>query len=477
VSIPRILISADRSSAGKTTIAMGLGSLLCKRGIRVQPFKVALDYIDPSYHTELTGRPCRNLDGFLMSDGTILESFSRGVRGAEFALIEGVRGLYEGLEARSEVGSTAQIAKLLRCPVVLVVDARSITRSTAALVRGYQEFDREVDIRGVILNQIGSHVHAQKAIEAIESYTDVKVLGAIPRSSDMRLLMRHLGLVPAIEGKLTDRRQFEHSVSTIEHMLSEYVDIDALMEIAREAPPLRLPPVPEQEEPSFDVRVGVAMDEAFNFYYPENIESLQQAGAEVVPFSPVRESHLPDVDGLYIGGGYPELFAEELSDNSGMRQEILEASMGGMPIFAECGGLLYLARSISIDVEGFLASLEGKRVEQRRQTYEMVGVVPAHATMGERHVVRYTVGTLTTDTPIGAAGTHLKGHEFHHSHLEGLPHDVSLAISLSRGEGIDGAMDGFLSKRTLAQYCHIHALSYRGFAPSFVEACKTFKRA
>jgi len=475
VSIPRILISADRSSAGKTTIAMGLGSLLCKRGIRVQPFKVALDYIDSSYHTELTGRPCRNLDGFLMSDDTILESFSRGVKGAELALIEGVRGLYEGLEATSDVGSTAQIAKLLRCPVVLVINARSITRSAAAIVRGYQEFDRKVNIRGVILNQIGSQAHAQKTIEAIETYTDVKVLGAIPRSSEMRLVMRHLGLVPAIEGKLTDRKQFERRVSTIERMLSEHVDIDALVKIAREAPPLKLPPVPEQGESPSDVRVGVAMDEAFNFYYPENIESLQQAGAQVVPFSPLRDPHLPDVDGLYIGGGYPELFAEELSSNWGMRQDILEASRSGMPIFAECGGLLYLARSISIDVDGFLASLEGKKVEQHRESYEMVGVVPAHATMGERHVVRYTAGTLTRDTPIGAAGTHLKGHEFHHSHLRGLPQDAPLVLSLSRGEGIDGSMDGFLSGQTLAQYCHIHALSYRGFAPSFVKACKSFK--
>jgi len=476
VSTSRILIAADRSSAGKTTITMGLGSLLSKRGVRVQPFKVALDYIDSSYHTELTGRACRNLDGFLMSDDTILESFSKGVDGADLALIEGVRGLYEGLEARSDVGSTAQIAKLLSCPVVLVVNARSITRSAAALVEGYRQFDREVDIRGVILNQIGSSAHAEKAVEAIESYTDVRVLGVIPRTDEMTLTMRHLGLVPALEGKLVDRDRFEQRVRTIEHILSEHVDIDALLRIAREAAPLPLPRPAERHEPSAEVRVGVAMDEAFNFYYPENLEALEGAGAVVVPFSPVRDAHMPDVDGLYLGGGYPELFAESLEHNEDMRAEILGASSSGMPVFAECGGLLYLARSISIDVEGFLASLEGRTAEQHKSTYEMVGALPADAVMGKRRVVRYTVGTFTEDTPIGGAGTHIKGHEFHHSSLEGLKSDATFALSLSRGVGIDGKKDGFLCERTLAQYSHIHALSYRGFAPCFVAACKTFKR-
>lgn len=476
MNTPRILIAADRSSAGKTTITMGLGSLLSKRGIRVQPFKVALDYIDSSYHTELTGRACRNLDGFLMSDDTILESFSRGVEGADLALIEGVRGLYEGVEAKSDVGSTAQIAKLLRCPVVLVINARSITRSAAALVEGYRQFDRDVDIRGVILNQVGSGVHAQKAVEAIETYTHVPVLGVIPRASEMGLMMRHLGLVPALEGKLVDRHRFEQRIRTIEHILSEHVDIEALLRIAREAPPLHLPFAPQEHEHSHEVRVGVALDEAFNFYYPENLEALEEAGAQLVPFSPIGDEHMPDVDGIYLGGGYPELFADRLEHNETMRADILDASNRGMPIFAECGGLLYLASSISIDVEGFLASLEGRGTEQHRVSHEMVGVVPANAVMGKRRVVRYTVGTLTRNTPIGAAGSHIKGHEFHHSSIEGLKSDTTFALSLSRGEGIVGSMDGFLWRSTLAQYTHIHALSYRRFAPSFVDACKTFKR-
>ena len=451
---PRIIIAGDRSSSGKTTIVAGLLSALRGRGLGVQPFKVAMDYIDPSYHTWITGRSCRNLDGYLMTRAAVEEIYAHAAKGADIAVIEGVRGLYEGYDG--DLGSTAQIAKLLRTPVIFVVDARSITRSCAALVKGYMDFDRKVQFQGVILNKVGSERHAQKAIKEIEQHAGVEVVGVIRRNEDMHLAMRHLGLVPVLEGKAR-HEGFAERVDRIRQIVEEGLDLDRILEIAKEAQPL-----PEVEPYLYrenalgqDLRIGVAQDEAFNFYYRDNLEMIELAGAQVVPFSPVHDRTLPPVDGIYIGGGYPELYARELSENSGMRQSLLRAHEKDLPIYAECGGLMYLAREIEWDGE--------------RQ--EMVGLVPGRSRRGCTRVVSYVHGALAQDCPLGPKGAAIMGHEFHHSEML-MDEGVRYAIRLERGTGIKDGWDGMCEGNLLASYTHIHSASFRGFPGEFLRACR-----
>ncbi len=482
-SIPRVLISADRSSSGKTTISMGLMAALVSRGYKVQPFKVALDYIDPSYHTEITGRFCRNLDGYLMDENGILDVYTHACEAgdhADIAIIEGVRGLYEGFESLSDLGSTAQIAKILKCPVIFVINARSITRSSAALVSGYKNFDPDVEIAGVILNNIGGLRHAEKAKEAIEYYTGVPVIGIVPRDPSMQISMRHLGLMPALEGRrrLGDGG-FEARLRGIEEIINKGIDVDCFLKIASSAKPLRSPENSVFSRTStgsttYKPKIGVALDEAFNFYYHDNIDLLELAGAEIVYFSPVKDPLLPEVDGLYIGGGYPELFAAELEANKSMRSDIKKASSEGMPIYAECGGLMYLTEKISTGVPGKGTYHDASMPES---TYSMVGALPGHTIMGKTRVVSYNIGTLEKDCIIGKKGNIFKGHEFHHSEIREIPEDAEFAITISRGTGIKDDRDGLISGNTLGSYAHLHGVAYRELADSLVEAARKFRES
>ncbi len=454
---PRILLAGDRSSSGKTTIVAGLLSALGGRGLKVQPFKVAMDYIDPSYHTWITGRHCRNLDGYLMPPSAVREIYAHAAEGADISVIEGVRGLYEGYEG--DLGSTAQIAKMLQTPVIFVVDARSITRSAAALVKGYMDFDPGVEIKGVILNKVGSERHAEKARAEIERYAGVEVVGVIGRNDSMHLAMRHLGLVPVLEGK-TRHEGFEERLDRIREIVEEGLDLDRILEIAGTAGPL--PEVALDLYRRCDVgrgvKIGVATDEAFNFYYRDNLELMELSGAKVVPFSPVHDTALPDVDGIYIGGGYPELYVRELSENQGMRASLERAHERDLPIYAECGGLMYLAREIEWDGE--------------RQ--EMVGLVPGKARRGSIRVVSYVHGHVARECALGPAGEPIMGHEFHHSEML-MDEKADYAIRLERGTGIKDGWDGFCEGRMVASYSHIHSASYRGFPSNFIKACNRKK--
>ncbi len=475
ISIPRVLLSADRSSSGKTTITIGILAALIARGYNVQPFKVGLDYIDPSYHSEITGRRARNIDGYLMDKNAVLDVYTHACEadgGVDIAIIEGVRGLYEGFESLSDLGSTAQVAKQLDCPVIFIINARSITRSAAALVNGYKNFDTDVNIAGVILNNVGGGRHAKKAKEAIEHYTGLPVIGIIPRDNSMQISMRHLGLVPALEGR---RRvdDFDERIGAIENIITKGIDIDRVIEIAKSAEPLEKP---NSTSTIFTPRslkdtgtrptIGVALDEAFNFYYHDNIELLELAGANIKYFSPIHDAHLPDVDGLYIGGGYPELFAAELEANESMRNDIKEASAAGLPIYAECGGLMYLTEKLTTGVKG-----KGTyhMADMPESTHEMVGALPGHTLMGHTRVVSYNIGTLEMDTVIGQSGNSFKGHEFHHSEIVDLPSDAKFAIKLSRGVGIIDGWDGLTVNNTIGSYAHLHGVSYRELAESFVK--------
>ncbi|WP_406670161.1 Ni-sirohydrochlorin a,c-diamide synthase [Methanolobus sp. ZRKC4] len=470
-NIPRILLSAGSSSSGKTTITIGLLAALVEAGYKVQPYKVGLDYIDPSYYSEITGRRARNIDGFLMDEEGVRDVFIHGAEAdgdADIAIIEGVRGLYEGFDSFTDTGSTAQIAKILKCSVILIINARSITRSAAALVNGFKEFDRDVHIAGVILNNIGGPRHAKKATEAIEHYTGIPVIGVIRRNNSMKISMRHLGLVPAIE----ERRRadnFDERIDFIKNTIKEGVQVDRLLEMAHEAPDLERPSKTvfspreiEDEHPA----IGVAFDEAFNFYYHDNIELLEMAGAEIKYFSPIHDSKLPDVDGLYLGGGYPELFAAKLENNVSMRDDILDASRSGLPIYAECGGLMYLTEKLSTGVKGKGAH---HMAEMPESTHEMVGALPGHTLMGHKRVVSYNIGSLAMDAVIGKTGNSFRGHEFHHSEVTGIPKDAKFAIKLSRGTGIIDGWDGLTVNNTLGCYAHLVASSYREFTKSFVD--------
>ena len=439
---------------------VGIMALLREKGRVVQPYKVGLDYIDPSYHSMITGRQGENLDGFLMPARAVTEAFVHSAEGADIAVIEGVRGLYEGLESISDVGSTAQIAKTLKAPVILIVDAQSITRSAAAIVKGYHEFDRKVNIRGVILNKIGSERHAEKARMAIEKYTRIDVLGAIPRTNAMKLTMRHLGLIPAREGA-SRVDGFGAKLEKIEETISENLDIDRIAAIAAEAPPIKkLKPGIFVRGNDAGVKIGVAMDESFNFYYKDNLDLLELKGAELTYFSPVHDREIPEVDGLIVGGGYPEIFAAELAANEGMRRSVREASAKGMPIYAECGGLMYL--------------MQGLETEDGR-CHEMAGVFGGTAAMKHVRTIGYVAGRFSMDTPIGQEDAMFKGHEFHHSLITDVPSDARFAYRLDRGTGIRNGLDGLMKENTLASYTHLHAASYVPFAGKFVESCAVYK--
>lgn len=450
VDYPRVLLAGDRSSSGKTTLVAGLLYSLCSKKMNVQSYKVALDYIDPSYHTWITGRWCRNLDGHLMTEKIIREIYAHAAEDADLTVIEGVRGLYEGYEG--DRGSTAQIAKMLKAPVILVVDARSITRSAAALVKGYMDFDPQVNIRGVILNKVGGTRHARKAIAAIQDHTGAEVLGVIPREDDMHLSMRHLGLVPMLEG---ERRHqgFLERLENIRQVVEEGLNIDRILEIADEAEPLEMPEIDLYQRSDYGqgARIGVALDEAFNFYYRDNIELMELAGAKVVPVSPLHDTSLPEIDGLYIGGGYPELYAEELSKNKSMIASIIQAHEKGVPIFAECGGLIYLS----------------KEMEYSGEVRPQVGLIPGRSRMGDRRIVSYTEGHFVRNCSFGPKGSSFLGHEFHHSELL-LDKEVEYAIKLDRGTGIRDGMDGIVDGDLMASYCHFHGASYREYPKHFI---------
>lgn len=453
----QILITGDRSGSGKTSITLALTALLTKK-YRVQTFKVGMDYIDPSYLAAASGRPCRNLDSFALSTDQIQEIFSYGCRDADIALVEGVRGLYEGAEALNDTGSTAAIAKELDLPVILVVSAQSITRSAAALVKGFQTFDPKIRIAGVILNNVKGGSHKAKAVTAIEHYCKVPVIGAIPRMEEMHLTMRHLGLVPYREG--AGKGDFDARIHTITEMIEQYVDLDQLLSLMKNCD------IPLHRSPSFerlvepDIKIGVAFDEAFNFYYADLFDVLPSLGVMPVMFSPVHDS-LPDADGYIFGGGYPELYSRELESNQKMREAIRAVSKNGTPIYAECGGLMYLTDRIVLN-----AGWQGAAEEQH---YAMCGVFPGETRMPARRVVSYVIGTSDVNSPVGAAQFH--GHEFHHSDVVLSP-DTRYAYRLNRGIGIQDNLDGAVTGNTLGSYTHLHPVGSKGMFEHFVRTCR-----
>ncbi|NLM29383.1 MAG: hydrogenobyrinic acid a,c-diamide synthase (glutamine-hydrolyzing) [Methanomicrobiales archaeon] len=439
--IPRFIIAGTHSGCGKTTLASGLMAALTARGFAVQPFKVGPDFIDPTHHSAICGRISRNLDPFMMGEESVRETFLSATAGADIAVVEGAMGLYDGLEG-GDTASTAHVAKILDAPVILVVDAGGASRSVHAMVRGYAGFDPAVRVAGVIFNRIGSPRH-RAMIEVTKS---VPACGWVPRRKDLAVRSRHLGLEMASE---------DDTMARFGAVVEETCDIAGIVDLARSAPPLPAPPEPP-DRPEAHVRIGVANDAAFCFYYADNLDRLARAGAELVSFSPMID-RLPDVDALYIGGGYPELHAEALSA-SRCREDVQRAVDDGMPVFAECGGLMYLSED--------LTTADGD--------YPMAGVLPASAVMTDRiQALGYVEARVVGATAVLAPDTSFRGQEYHYSRLEPAP-DARFALELLRGRGIDGGRDGLVAQNAVGQYTHAYFTA--GFAERLVQAAGTYRR-
>lgn len=456
-----LLISAAHKSSGKTTIALGLCAALAARGLRVQPFKKGPDYIDPMWLGAAAGRACHNLDFYTMGRDEIRDTFARYASGADVSLIEGNKGLYDGLDLEGS-NSNAALAKLLDAPVVLVIDAQGMTRGIAPLILGYQAFDPEIRIAGVILNKLGGSRHESKLRAVIEHYTNVPVLGAVHSSPELEIVERHLGLIPSNETSLASLR-----IERIAEAVARQVDLDRLLAVARTAPILECASPAEPPLPAPDVRIGVARDAAFNFYYPGDLEALRAAGAKLVEINMLCDAHLPEIDGLFVGGGFPETQMERLETNASMRADIRQAIENGLPVYAECGGLMYLARSLTWN----------------GRTCEMVGSIPGDAVMHERPVGRgYIRLRETGKTPWPPADQTLRpseiaGHEFHYSSLENLSPGLEFAYDVLRGTGVDGHHDGIVYKNMLAGYAHLRDVAGNRWAARFVGHVRACKQA
>jgi cobyrinic acid a,c-diamide synthase len=458
VQTERLMIAAPQGRSGKTAVAIGLCATLRARGIKVKPFKKGPDYIDPSWLTAAAGIPCSNLDLFMFDRATLVKGFREDCEGTDLALIEASMGLYDSPLEDGE-GSSAWLARELQVPVILVVNCSRMTRSAAAMVCGYINFEPGTPVAGVILNHVGNPRHEQTIVKAVEHHCGIPVLGAIPRDDRLVIRERHLGIVP-----LQEQAEAVTMIDRIGAVLRQYADIDRILEIARgshrlprfarndDGDPVIASSAATKQSSMSPVKIGVLADKAFSFYYPENLNALQQNGAQLIYIDSFRDNHLPAVDALYIGGGFPELYAAELEANSGLRRDISEGVESGMPVYAECAGLMYLCRSV----------IRGGRA------YGMCGVIPADAAIEKKPQGHgYVSAEVTGRNPYFPAGTLLRGHEFHYSRLLNVGR-TRYAYRMTRGYGMDGKNDGFIYKNVLASYMHLHASGVPSWAVNFV---------
>jgi cobyrinic acid a,c-diamide synthase len=441
----RAVIAGTGSAVGKTTISTGIMRALSNE-YDVQPFKAGPDYIDPTYHGLATGNISRNLDSFFMSEDQIREGFQRAMKisNADFGIVEGVRGLYEGISSLNDVGSTASIAKALNAPVILILNSRSLVKSAAAIVIGFKTLDPRIKIEGVILNYIKNRKHYLKTKEAVEKLADTTVIGGITRNDSIKVEERHLGLVPAIE-----RQNILKSIEKWGEVMAENIDLDALISIMKGSGKLSGGRAPLWDEGNRNkVKIGVAMDEVFTFYYRENLEALEANNADIIPFSPLHDEELPDVDGIYIGGGYPEIFANELESNKSMRNSILKFHNEGNPIYAECGGLMYLSKSIN--------------------NRDMCNIFNYPSKMTKNvQALSYVISEAQRDNIILKKGETFRGHEFHYSKVDIGNYKPKFAFKILRGKGIFGSQDGLMENNTVASYVHTHVAACPQFGLNF----------
>jgi cobyrinic acid a,c-diamide synthase len=456
VRIPRVLIAGVRGGGGKTLVALGLTAAWRRQGLEVAPFKKGPDYIDAAWLTTAAGRPCRNLDLFLMTPETVAGSFTAAAADAGVAITEGNRGLYDGMDAEGSY-STAELAKLLRIPVVLVVDCTKATRTVAAIVLGCQRLDPEVPVEGVVLNRVGGRRHESVLRDAVERTCGLPVLGAIPRLSRQLLPERHLGLVPPPE-----HGQLEDAIQEAADVADRHLDMKAIRSVAEQAPDLSLTAGAPPAAPPKTVRIGVFRDPAFQFYYPENLEALDRHGAMLVEISPIVDSEIPPVDGLYLGGGFPETLAPALAANRPFLDSLRRLADGGLPIYAECGGAVFLGESLLF---------EGRQ-------HDMAAVLPVSFAFDRRPQGHgYTMLDTVRENPYFDVGQALRGHEFHYTYLRAPDaKDLTFAFRMRRGHGFDGQRDGLCHRNVLACYTHLHALGTERWAPSVVRAAVRYNQ-
>jgi len=458
----QILISAAHKSSGKTTITLGLCAAFRQRGLTVQPFKKGPDYIDPMWLGRAAGHDCHNLDFYTMQRNEIRNTVAWFGQSADINIIEGNKGLYDGLDLDGS-NSNAALAKLVGAPVILVLDARGMTRGIAPLILGYQAFDPDINIAGVILNQLGGSRHESKLRAVIEHYTDVPVLGAVARHADMEIPERHLGLIPSNE---KEEDAAEHHICSIGEAIERQVDLDKLAGLAAVCPLPEVPATSPFAIKALDspIRLGIARDEAFGFYYPGDLDAMSQAGAELVFIDTLRDAELPPLDGLFIGGGFPETCMQALEANQTLRASIRQAIDDNLPVYAECGGLMYLSRSLT----------------WKDRRCEMVGVIPGDIVMHSRPQGRGYVRLNETRQPLwpasGGKTEEIAAHEFHYSALENLETSGPWEYNVLRGTGVDGKHDGFRYRNLLACYTHQRSTSKNRWTERFlhfIQTCKT----
>lgn len=447
---PRLVIAGVSSGVGKTTTMLAIARALQNRGLRVVSFKCGPDYLDPTYHERNLHIPCHNLDGWMMGRDAVLRTFLHASEGADISLIEGVMGLFDGAEPSSDVGSTAEIAKWLDAPVVIVADVGGMARTIDALALGFKQYDPSLTVAGLIANRVGSPGHSKIIKQACRS---LHCLGTLPRREDLKFPERHLGLVAALQDGQEDRTFVDWSA-----VAEDAIDLDALLELAKGSSPLERPderPMTAKREPR--CRIAYAYDEAFHFYYDDNLNLLRSCGAELVPFSPLANDDLPSCDGVYIGGGYPELFANDLSRNERTKEGLRKAAQRDLPIYAECGGFMYLSESI---------------IDRSGQEHAMVGLLPGILRMHDKlQALGYAEVEVLEDSILGGAGTRFRGHEFRYSTYAANQEDERAIYKVRKRRNQDIRREGYRSGSVLGSYIHAHWASNPGIAQNFVNAC------
>ncbi len=461
-ALPRIVVSGLRGGGGKTVLSLSIASVLRKRGMAVVPFKKGPDYIDAGWLAKAAGAPCYNLDLFMMTPDQALQSFMSHSSDAQIAVIEGNRGLYDGMDHEGTY-STAELAKLIEAPVIIVVDCTKVTNTMTALVLGCQVMDPRVNIGGIVLNRVATGRQEALIRKSIQERCNVPVLGAIPRLKKDPFPERHMGLTP-----FQEHEGISTSIDTVAEIGEKYLDMDAILKVAgyhfdeQRISNYEQGITNDEQSKTNSPQIGIIRDSAFQFYYQENIEELQKRGAVIVEVSPLREEKLPDIDALYIGGGFPETHAIALAENVSFRDSLYGAIQDGLPVYAECGGLMYLGKSISLG----------------DKTYPMVGALPITFGMEKRPSAHgYTIVEVEGENPFYSSRSVLKGHEFHYSRVLEVEMDegISMAFNVTRGRGIVDNKDGMCYKNVLAAYTHLHAIGTPEWADGLVKCAKKYK--
>lgn len=460
MKLPRIVIGGTQSGVGKTTISTGIMRAFVKRGYSLGPYKVGPDYIDPAFHSFVTGNKSRNLDSWMIAEEEIKEIFLKGSYDKDISIIEGVMGLYDGFSTERDMGSTAHLSKILSSPVILVIDGRGMSSSAAAQVLGYKLYDKEVNIKGIIVNNVSGEKHYNLIKEAIERDVNIKCVGYLKKNINIKLESRHLGLVPSVEVENLSKKLDE-----LAEMIEETIEIDEIIKIAKEADLINYKSLsPQNTYAKKEVNIGVAYDKAFNFYYQDNLDLLEDMGANLIYFSPLEDRDLPkNLHGIYIGGGFPEVFAKELKENTEIMTKIKKASSKGLPIYAECGGLMYLTKAIT--------NLKGER-------YEMVGIFDRESFMTKRlQKFGYVDVNINRPCVISEKPIKVKAHEFHRSRLNEIEEDsYAYRVNKIRDNKLIKSWEcGLVSNNTLGAYAHIHFYGNKNIAENFINSCRNFK--